>query len=261
MSQSLTLVSWNVNSIKARLDHVKRFISQNKPDILMLQELKGVDFPADDFVALGYESQAVTQKSYNGVAILSAHPVERIHNALPGDDSDTQARYLECTIAGLRVINIYLPNGNPVDTDSEKFPYKLAWMDRLIARVKELRAQAIPFVIGGDFNIIPQDKDCYDPKVWVGDALFHEDSLKRFKTLLNLGLNDAFRICDSSAEKYSFWDYQKGAWQRNNGIRIDHFLTSPQVSDRMIDCVIDKEPRGWDRPSDHTPIVLRVKPL
>ena len=259
MSQSLSLVSWNVNSIKARGDHVVRFIKEHNPDILMLQELKGVDFPAQQFTDIGYQSEAVTQKSYNGVAIIARHDIDVIHAALPGDDTDEQARYLECDIAGLRVINIYLPNGNPVDT--EKFPYKLAWMDRLIARVKTLRAQGIPFVIGGDFNIIPADADCHDPKAWAGDALFRPESLKRFRTLKNLGLNDAFRIYDDEAERYSFWDYQRGAWQRNNGIRIDHFLTSPQITDRLMGCEIDKEPRGWDRPSDHTPIVLRVKSL
>lgn len=259
MNDSIRLVSWNVNSIKARGDHVKRFASEIKPDIMMLQELKGVDFPADEFTALGYESVAATQKSYNGVAIIAKHPITLIHDKLPGDDADEQARYLEADIAGLRVINIYLPNGNPVDT--EKFPYKLGWMDRLIARVKILRAESVPFVIGGDFNIIPEDKDCYDPKVWAGDALFHKDSLKRFKTLLNLGLYDAFRICDGSAEQYTFWDYQQGAWQRGNGIRIDHFLTSPPLTDRLIRCDINKEPRGWDRPSDHTPIVLTLKSL
>lgn len=256
---TLTLVSWNVNSIKARLDHALTYLKGTQPDILMLQELKGLDFPEMEFKALGYESVCATQKSYNGVAILSKHPITLIHKALPGDETDEQARYLECDIAGYRVINIYLPNGNPVGTDSDKFPYKLGWMDRLIERVQILRAQGVPFLIGGDFNIIPQARDCYDPKVWQGDALFHPDSLKRWRVLLNLGLADACRLFHQESELYSFWDYQKGAWPRNHGIRIDHFLTAPQVTDQLVSCEIDKEPRGWDRPSDHTPIVLRLK--
>lgn len=256
----MKLVSWNVNSIKARGDHVKRFLTETAPDVLMLQELKGLDFPSSDFESLGYTCEAVTQKAYNGVAILSKHPIKIIHTALPGNDGDEQARYIEADINGIRVINIYLPNGNPVDDGThEKFLYKLDWMDRLIARVKDLRAANIPFVIGGDFNIIPTAKDCKNIKDWEGDAAHHPQSLSRYRTLLNAGLTESYRIFDNSAEKYTFWDYQAGAWQKNNGIRIDHFLTSPEITDRIESSTIDKEPRGWERPSDHTPIALTLK--
>ena len=256
----MKIVSWNVNSINARGEHVKDFLNGAQPDVLMLQELKTQDFPAAEFEALGYHSFVKGQKSYNGVAILSKHDITPIRDALPGDDTDEQARYLEADINGIRVINIYLPNGNPVeDGQHKKFLYKLAWMDRLITHLKSLRAQDIPFLIGGDFNIIPSDIDCHDPNKWRGDALFHPQSLKRWHTLLNLGLTDAYRIHNYAAESYTFWDYQAGAWPKNHGIRIDHFLTSPQITDRIESCAIDKNPRGWDRPSDHTPIALTLQ--
>ncbi len=255
----MKLVSWNVNSIKARLEHVVRFLKETQPDVLMLQELKGMEFPHIEIEALGYKCEAVTQKSYNGVALISKHDIDIQHKSLPGNDGDEQARYIEADINGVRVINIYMPNGNPVAVDSEKFPYKLGWMDLLYQRLSALRDERVAFVIGGDFNIIPEDKDCYDPKAWHGDALYHPESLSRFRSFLNLGLTDAFRTFNQEAETYSFWDYQRGAWQRNNGIRIDHFLTSPQITDLTLNCDIDKEPRGWERPSDHTPIVLSLK--
>lgn len=255
----MKIVSWNVNSLKARLPHIQQYLQDSSPDVLMLQELKGLDFPDFEFRALGYETLAATQKAYNGVAILSKAPITPILKALPGDESDEQARYLEADIEGVRVINIYLPNGNPVATDSDKFPYKLKWMERLFARIKQLRADHIPFLIGGDYNIIPEDKDCYNPAKWEGDALTRPESRARFRALLNLGLTDAYRALTQSAGKYSYWDYQQGAWQNDNGIRIDHFLTSPQITDRIAKCEINKIPRGWDRPSDHTPIELTLK--
>lgn len=260
---NLTFVSWNVNSIKARLDHVKRFLTETKPDVLMLQELKGEAFPEADITDLGYQSHTVTQKTYNGVALIAKNglDVTVIKTALDGDDTDAQARYIEADINGIRTINIYLPNGNPVGEDArhEKFLYKLGWMDRLNARIKKLRAQNIPFLIGGDFNIIPESKDCHDAAAWQGDAAFRPESHKRYRTLLNMGLTDALRTFNQAPQTYSFWDYQKGAWQKNNGIRIDHFLTAPQITDRTQNCEIDKTPRGWDRPSDHTPIVLTLR--
>ncbi len=253
----MKIVSWNVNSIKARLEHVKRFLNDNAPDVLMIQELKGLEFPKADIATCGYQSIAVTQKAYNGVAILSKHHIELIHNALPGNKEDEQARYLECDINGLRLINIYLPNGNPVD-DGVKYPYKLEWMDRLITRLTTLREQGTPFAIGGDFNVIPKDRDCYDPKAWVGDAAFRQETWDRYRTLLNLGLTDAFRAYNTNTGQFSFWDYQRGAWQKDNGIRIDHFLLSPTIADKMNACTIDKTPRGWEKPSDHTPIILEL---
>jgi len=252
----MKIVSWNVNSIKARKDHVKEFLKTRQPDILMIQELKGVEFPADEFEEMGYQSKAVTQKAYNGVAILSKHDIKTINTALPGDTDDEQARYIEADINGLRVINIYLPNGNPIGT--EKFDYKLAWMERLKKQLKKLRDKQIDFVIGGDFNVIPEALDCYNPKAWEKDALFQPESRKALRSLEYLGLYDAFRIYNNQAENYTFWDYQAGAWNKNNGIRIDHFLLPPALVDRMQDCTIDTEPRGWDKPSDHTPIVLEL---
>ncbi|HBR68226.1 MAG TPA: exodeoxyribonuclease III [Rhodospirillaceae bacterium] len=253
---STKIATWNVNSIKARLDHVLRFLESEKPDVLMMQELKGLEFPEEAFAKLGYQSQNVRQKAYNGVAILSRKPVNVILDRLPGDDGDDQARYLEVEQGGLRLIDIYLPNGNPAP--GEKFDYKLRWMDRLILRLKELRADNVPFAVGGDFNIIPENKDCYDPKSWVNDALFRIESRRKFRSLLNLGITDAFRIYNSQPDNYTYWDYQAGAWQKNHGIRIDHFLLSPEVADRALSCRIDIQPRSWDKASDHTPLILEI---
>lgn len=253
----MKIASWNVNSVKSRLSHVKDWLAASNPDILMLQELKGLEFPAADFAALGYKSAAVPQKAYNGVALLSRHDIKVELEALPGDPADEQARYLEATINGLRVINIYAPNGNPVGT--EKFSYKLAWLDRLKARLEDLRRQEAPVAIGGDFNIIPEGKDCHDPAVWINDALFRLESRRKFRAMLNCGYTDAFRVLNDAPGQYTFWDYQAGAWQRNKGIRIDHFLLSPVVADRLTGCTIDKEPRGRDKASDHTPIIVELR--
>jgi exodeoxyribonuclease-3 len=250
----MKIATWNVNSIKQRLEHLKTWLEANQPDALFLQELKGEDFPSAEIEAHGYLSLVKSQKAYNGVAILTRTPAQRIIDTLPGDETDLQARYIEADLNGVRLINIYLPNGNPVDT--QKFSYKLAWMDRLYLHLKSLREQNIPFVIGGDFNIIPEDHDCYDPTAWSGDALFVPESRAKFRKLLNLGLTDAFRVHNKDAHHYTFWDYQAGAWQRDLGIRIDHFLMSPAITDRMISCSIDRTPRGWEKASDHTPVLL-----
>lgn len=250
---STTIASWNVNSVKARAAHVTTFLADTQPDILFLQELKGEVFPDLD---TGYHVTYVGQKAYNGVAILSKTPVTILATHLPGDDTDTQARYIEAEWNGLRLINIYLPNGNPIDT--EKFDYKLAWMRRLYTHLASLITARIPFLVGGDFNVIPANIDCYDPDLWRGDALFHPKTITAFRRLINLGLTDALRVFNAAPETYTFWDYQAGAWPRNRGIRIDHFLTSPAVTDRLIGCTIDKAPRGWDSPSDHTPIIVTI---
>ena len=251
----MKIVSWNVNSIKARLEHVKRYLKEETPDILMIQELKGLEFPATAFKEIGYHTHAVCQKAYNGVAIISKHEISIIKEKLY--DEDEQARYIEADINGVRVINIYLPNGNP--TPGDKYDYKLKWMEHLYSRLKNLRDNDIEFIIGGDFNVIPEDKDCYNPKDWENDALFKLETRKSFRSLLNLGLTDAFRVFDSRAEQNTFWDYQAGAWQKNNGIRIDHFLLSPVMADKLVSCKINKEPRGWEKPSDHTPIEITVE--
>lgn len=252
----MRIASWNVNSIKARLGHVTAWLAAQKPDVLMMQELKGMEFPADIFKALGYECAFVPQKAYNGVAILSRHKIETVLTSLPGDGMDEQARYLEATINGIRLINIYLPNGNPVET--EKFTYKLAWLDRLKARLAALRRDEVPVAIGGDFNVIPEDIDCYDPAVWAGDALFRPESRAKFRALLNLGYTDAFRVFNHEPRQYTFWDYQAGSWPANKGIRIDHFLLSPALTDRLVSCTIDTAPRALDKASDHTPIIVEL---
>lgn len=253
---SIKIASWNVNSIKQRLPHVTAWLEKNQADILMIQELKGMEFPENAIEDAGYHVQYVPQKAFNGVATISKDPCEVILTTLPGDESDEQARYLEVEYKGLRLINIYLPNGNPVDT--EKYPYKLNWMKRLLDRVKHLRTNDVPFLIGGDFNVIPEDRDCYSPENWRGDALFRPETHAAFHALLNQGLYDAFRIHNQSNEQYTYWDYQGGAWPQNKGIRIDHFLLSPPLTDKMRSCTIDKEPREKEKPSDHTPIILEL---
>jgi len=252
----MKIASWNINSIKARLEHVKRWLETNQPDVLMLQELKGLDFPDQEFESLGYRSAHAAQKTYNGVATLSKTPVTVILDKLPGDPSDEHARYLETDIDGYRLINIYLPNGNPAPGD--KFDYKLRWMDRLYTRLHDLREQEVPFVIGGDFNVIPDDKDCYDPKAWKDDALFRPESRQAFRKFLNLGLTDAFRVYNHAAGQYTFWDYQGGAWPADKGIRIDHFLLCPAATDQLSECSIDKSPRGEEKASDHTPVIVNL---
>ena len=252
----MKIASWNVNSIKQRLGHVLRWLETEKPDALLLQELKGLEFPFAEIEAAGYKAHAVPQKGRNGVALLTPHEAKIVLDRLPGDDADEEARYIEADIDGLRIIGIYAPNGNPVD--SEKFPYKLVWLSRLKDRLAVLREKDIAFVICGDFNIIPEDKDCADPEGWRGDALFRPESLAKYRSICHLGLTDAFRVFNRAGGEYTFWDYQAGAWPRNNGIRIDHFLLCPEAADRLQSCRIDKGPRGWEQPSDHTPILVEL---
>jgi exodeoxyribonuclease III len=267
----MKIATWNVNSIKARLPNVTAWLEEVRPDVALLQEIKTVDdgFPRLEFEALGYNCAVHGQKSYNGVAILSKFPLTDIVAGLPGNDGDEQARYLEAWVdaggtAGCLVATIYLPNGN-VDkikrqgrplAEFEQYKYKLAWMDRLIAHARDLLAAEEPVVLGGDYNVIPADGDCHDPAAWADDALFLPQTRAKFRTLLNLGYTEAFRTLNSQTHVYSFWDYQAGAWQKDNGIRIDHMLLSPQAADRLTACDIDKGPRGVKepKPSDHTPV-------
>jgi exodeoxyribonuclease-3 len=255
----MKIATWNVNSIKARLPLLTRWLEQAKPDVALLQEIKCLesDFPSLEIRGLGYHTELVGQKSYNGVAVLSLKPMTVVQRALPEAASldrapDQQARYLEVDIDGMRVASLYLPNGNPVGTD--KYPYKLAWMERLCEHAAKLLKAEIPFVLGGDYNICPTDDDVYDPKGWRDDALCRPDSRARFRRLIHLGLTDAFRAIESRPHRYSFWDYQAGRWHRDEGLRIDHLLLSPQLADRLVGAGIDKTPRGWDRASDHTPV-------
>ena len=217
-------------------------------------------FPAERFEELGYTVALHGQKSFNGVAILSKRPIDELRRGLPGDEEDVQARYLEavisCESGVVRVASIYLPNGNP--TDSEKFPYKLAWMDRLAAHARDLLELEEPVVLAGDYNVIPAAEDVHNPEGWEGDALFRPESRTRFRGLLNLGLTDALRACSAEPHLYTFWDYQAGAWQKNNGIRIDHLLLSPQAADRLEGCEIDRFTRGWEKPSDHVPVWIEL---
>jgi len=253
----MKVASWNVNSIRARLDHVTAWLKLQQPDVLLLQELKATEFPALVFQALGYESVAVTQKSYNGVAVLSRYPMETINTTLAGDEADSHARYLEMTIEGIRMVNIYLPNGNPVGT--EKFAYKLAWMDRLMQKMTAWRADDVPVLVGGDFNVIPEDIDCHKPSSWIRDALFQPEPRARYRALLDLGYTDAFRsLHPGEAGQFTFWDYFRQAFEHNRGIRIDHFLLSPKLAHRLQSCVIDRGPRAQERPSDHTPIMVEL---
>ena len=253
----MVIASWNVNSIRARLDHVKTWLAARNPDVLLVQELKATEFPALFFKELGYESEAVTQKSYNGVAILSRHPIQVISTTLIGDEMDSHARFLEAVIRGIRIVNIYLPNGNPVGTD--KFFYKLAWMDRLHQQMQLWLKSGVSTVVGGDFNVIPEDIDCHKPSSWMHDALFQPEPRARYRALLEIGYTDAFRyLHPSEGGQFTFWDYFRKAFEHNRGIRIDHFLLSPELKERLQSCEIDKGPRAMDKPSDHTPIVVNL---
>ena len=231
-----------------------RWLGEYSPDIVLLQELKCVEeaFPRIEVEDVGYNVTVKGQKAYNGVAILSKSPIDLELAELPGDPSDTQARYIEAFTANMRVASIYLPNGNPVDT--EKYPYKLSFMERLYDHVKSLLNHEVTFVLGGDYNVIPEERDCYDPNSWEGDALFRPETHAVWRKIIYLGLTDAFRALNQEEGRFSYWDYQGGAWNKDNGILIDHLLLSPQAADRLVDSGIDKTPRGWERPSDHTPV-------
>ncbi len=254
----MKVASFNVNSIKARLANLTDWLKEATPDVVCLQELKCVDeaFPRGEIEDLGYNVATHGQKTYNGVAILSKLPLEDVSRGLPGNDGDDHARYIEAVVTvkdkALRVASIYLPNGNPVD--SEKFEYKLHWMDRLIDHAGKLLAYEEPLVLAGDYNVIPTADDVHDPKAWANDALFRPETRAKFRELVNLGLTDAFRACHREAHRYTFWDYQGGAWQKDNGIRIDHLLLSPQAADRLKASDIDRNVRGREKPSDHVPI-------
>jgi exodeoxyribonuclease III len=254
----MKFATFNVNSVKARLPRVLEWLEETTPDVVVLQEIKCVDeaFPRLEFESMDYHLAVHGQKTYNGVAILSRHPLEDVKCGLPGDPTDEQARYIEATIKGVRVCGLYLPNGNPIDT--EKFPYKLGWMDRLISHIRDnLLPMEMPVILGGDYNVCPTDMDVYDPVRFSNDALCQPESRARFRTMLNLGLTEAWQSLHNEIS-YSYWDYQAGRWQKDEGVRIDHWLLSPQAADRLVGCEIDKKPRGQEKASDHTPVILEL---
>jgi exodeoxyribonuclease-3 len=250
----MKIVTWNVNSVKARLAHVLAFLSDFRPDVLLLQELKcrTEEFPRLEIEAAGYRCAVNGQKSYNGVAILARAPIEILSERLPGEPDDGSARYLEARIEDLVVASIYAPNGNPLGT--EKFAMKLAWLQRLERHAAGLLASERPVVLGGDYNIIPTADDVYDPADWKDDALWQPASREAYRRLIWSGYTDAFRAIDPRPHQYSFWDYQAGRWQRNEGIRIDHLLLSPAAADRLVAAGIERGPRGREKASDHTPV-------
>ncbi len=255
----MKIVTWNVNSIKSRLPHVSAYLKDVSPDVLLLQELKCTEdaFPRPELEDAGYNIALVGQKTYNGVAILEKHPIEIEQRSLPGDPGDEQARYIEAIVGRVRVASMYLPNGNPIDT--EKFSYKLAWMDRLIDHVRTLLAYEELLVLGGDYNVCPTDDDVYDPDAFANDALCHPETRARFRALCHLGLTDALRALHPQLGLYTFWDYQAGCWNKDLGLRIDHLLLSPQAADRLIASGVDKGPRGKEKPSDHTPVWCELR--
>lgn len=257
----MRIATFNVNSVKARLPGVLAWVKDAAPDVLLLQEIKceTAAFPLLEFESLGYRGPVLGQKAYNGVALLARPPVTEVLEGLPGDSDDVQARYVEGTVEGVRIACLYLPNGNPVGTD--KYAYKLRWMARLRTRAAALLEAETPFVLGGDFNVIPTPDDVYDPAGWATDALFRLETRQAFRSIVHLGLTDALRACcPPGPAGYTFWDYQAGRWQRDEGLRIDHFLLSPQAADRLINCTVDRSPRCREKASDHTPVILELAP-
>ncbi|MDP5086569.1 MAG: exodeoxyribonuclease III, partial [Yoonia sp.] len=260
----MKIATFNINGVKARIEALTAWLDATQPDVAVLQEIKSVDegFPREIFEDMGYNVETHGQKGFNGVAILSKFPLEDVTRGLPGGAGagregvdDEEARYIEATVVGLkpvRICGLYLPNGNPAP--GPKFAYKLRWMERLQARAQDLLSHEEVALLCGDYNIIPQAEDAARPDAWRDDALFRLDSREAFRRILNLGFTEAFRSREAGSGHYSFWDYQAGAWEKNNGIRIDHFLLTPQCADLLNDCWIEKDVRGREKPSDHVPV-------
>ena len=257
----MIISSWNVNSVRARIDNIKSYLHKYKPDILMMQEIKteDVNFPYDDFSSMDYESHVFGQKSYNGVAIISKKKLKNVKIDLI-EDKLKQSRIITAELdykkRNIQLINIYTPNGNPVDT--EKYNYKKQWLNDLIKQLKSLSKKNSNIILAGDFNIIPAAEDVYNPKSFEDDALFRLEIRKKLREMLNLGFSDVYRHFNDSKEGYTFWDYMRGAWQKNNGMRIDHFLVSNSLIDQVKAININKDPRGREKPSDHTPIEITL---
>ena len=253
----MKIASFNINGVRARIEPLLAWLEEARPDVVALQEIKTVDegFPREPIEDLGYNVETHGQKGFNGVALLSRYPLEDVTRGLPGDPADEQARWIEATVAAtrpIRICGLYLPNGNPAP--GPKYDSKLAWMARLEARGRELLAAEEPAAILGDYNVIPQAEDAKRPEAWATDALFLPETREAFRRILALGLTDAFRARVQGPGHYTFWDYQAGAWGRNDGIRIDHILLTPQAADLLSEVRIDKAVRGGDKPSDHVPI-------
>ena len=257
----MIISSWNVNSVRARIENIKSYLLKYKPDILMMQEIKTEDlnFPYDDFSSMDYESHVFGQKSYNGVAIISKGKLKNIRKDLIKDklkQSRIISAEMEYKKKNIQLINIYTPNGNPVDT--EKYDYKKKWLNDLIKQLKNLSKKNNNIILAGDFNIIPSAEDVYNPKSFEDDALFRLEIRKKLREMINLGFNDVYRHFYDAKEGYTFWDYMRGAWQKNNGMRIDHFLVSNSLIDNIKSININKDPRGREKPSDHTPVEITL---
>ena len=260
----MKIATWNINGVKARIENLVHWLGESQPDVVCLQEIKSVDdgFPRLEIEAAGYHVETHGQKGFNGVAILSKVRPDEVFRGLPGDDEDDQARFMEAvfsTAGGVvRVVSLYLPNGNPVDED-RKFGYKLRWMARLERWAAERLALEEPMVLAGDYNVIPEPLDAKYPEQWVNDALFRPESRQAFRQLANLGFTDAIRATTDAAGIFTFWDYQAGAWQKDNGIRIDHLMLSPEAADLMVSASVEKHVRAWEKPSDHVPAIVTLR--
>ena len=257
----MKITTWNVNSVNARIDHLIKFIKEDQSDIYMIQELKCTNetFPLDEIKKLKYFSYVNGQKAWNGVAILSKEELNITNDKIP-NYKDSNARLIETEIRlknirkNIKLINIYLPNGNPIDT--EKFDYKIEWMKKFNDYIKNLLDNNTPIIIGGDFNVIPNDQDVYSPENFKNDACAHPLTRKNFRTLLNLGFTDTVKYLVQGNSNWTFWGYRGGNWQKGNGLRIDHFLTTPELTDLIKKINVNREPRGWEKASDHTPVTI-----
>lgn len=250
----IKIATWNVNSLRVRLSQLLEWLALHKPDVIVLQEIKleDKDFPLADLMAAGYHAISSGQKTYNGTALLSCHPINEIETSLP-DFADPQRRLLAATIENIRIINVYVPNGSSVGSD--KYIYKLDWLARLKAYLTQQLQQHERLLVLGDFNIAPEDRDVHDPIAWEGQVLVSEPERQALREIMALGLYDAFRIFEEALGHYSWWDYRAGSFRRNHGLRIDHILVTASLRDSCVECRIDQQPRTAERPSDHAPVV------
>jgi len=260
----MKITTWNVNSINARIEHLIKFIKKDKSDIYLLQELKCIEesFPKDEIIKNGYNCYINGQKAWNGVAIISKKELIIKNKKIPTFKEDTQSRFIESEVfikgikKPIKLICIYLPNGNPIET--EKFDYKITWMKKFNFYIQELLDKNYPIIIGGDFNVIPTDDDVYSPENFKNDACAHPKTREIYKTLINLGFSDCVKYFIKGKTNWTFWGYRGGSWQKGNGLRIDHFLTSPEITDKIKNVEINREPRGWEKASDHTPVSIEI---